>query len=198
MAHVSCVFCESPLPPLQLPLDGGGVQCPACLRSSEVRVFPALLAAHQARPPALVSDPPAEGEAACFYSPQRRATHACAHCGVLISDAWTAHWGSKTYCLKCLEHLMSGKDGGFEASRILWDNIALSLAVVPLIIPIFRPFILISAPASVFLAFWHWSSPRGVVPRGRFRIAAALILGLVQLVVFVLVILQAWFHLFKR
>ncbi len=72
------------------------------------------------------------GEATCYYSPNRRATHTCAHCGVFVSEAWSAEWGSSHVCLKCLDELRGKrKDSRFESRRVLWDNIALVTALAP-------------------------------------------------------------------
>ena len=61
-----------------------------------------------------------------------KATGACDHCGVFVSEAWSAKWGTQTVCLKCLDQLRSKtKDQRFEGSRKLWDNIALGAALGP-------------------------------------------------------------------
>ena len=197
MAHVCCVFCNNAVPPAQLRAWSGGARCPACRRITETLIFPALLEANAPKPPALTSDPPAEGEAVCFYSPSRRATRSCSHCGVLISDVWAAQWGSQTVCLKCLEHLREkGKDERFQSTRTLWDNIALAVALVPFTL-IFWFLAFITAPAAVFMTLWHWNSPRTLVPRSRFRLVAALLLGLAQIGAGVFVFTRMWFGAFK-
>ena len=192
MARVFCVFCNTTLPAEPLAGGIGDLQCLTCHRVTEVVLFPALLDSGALKPPPLASDPPAEGEAACFYSPNRRATKSCNHCGVLISDSWAAQWGSETICLKCLEHLRDKKDQRFESSRTLWDNVALLLACLPLTIFLWV-FAFVTAPASVFVALWHWNSPRSMVPRSRFRLVLALILGLCQIGAGVAFFLQVWF-----
>ena len=125
----------------------------------------------------LPSEPLMEGEAVCFYSPTRRATKECSHCGVLISDPWAAQWGARTVCLKCLDHLREkGTDQGFQSSRVLWDNVALVLALLPCTF-ILWVVAFVTAPAAVFIALWHWNSPRSMVAPGRWRLVAALILA---------------------
>lgn len=179
MAGVLCVLCNHFMP--LTPLSGNGASiCPSCRRPVSIGIFPALLEGAEAKPPTLPADPPAEGEAACFYSPNRRATKECSHCGVLISDMWAAQWGSDTVCLKCLEHLrQQGKDERFQGSRVLWDNIALFLALLPFSV-VFWWAVFLSAPASLFIGLRHWNSPRSLVPRGRARLAIAIVLALLQ------------------
>ena len=153
--------------------------------------LPALYKSTASAPPLLPAEAPLEeGETACFYSPNRRATNSCAHCGVFISDAWAAQWGTETVCLKCLELLRNKtKDLRYEAARTLWDNVALGIAVMPFIIAaallctlILYPFAgmvlgltIITSPAAIFVAMRYWNSPRSLVPRGPWRLIAALV-----------------------
>ena len=192
MAQVPCVFCSTPLPPAPTQAGLGVFSCVSCRKPNEIMLFPALLDTPDKKPPPLVFDPPAEGEAACFYNPSRRATTSCSHCGVMICDSWAAQWGSETVCLKCMDHLIEKKDSRFQASRTLWDNIALVLACVPLTV-IFWIFAFFTAPAAVFLALWHWNSPRSMIPRSRFRLVLAIILGLAQIGGFVVLAGRVWF-----
>lgn len=197
MSVARCVFCNALLNPVQLAAAGGQVQCQACKRRSTVLAMPSLLENRAAKPPPPPVDPPAEGEAACFYSPNRRATKECSHCGVLISDIWAAQWGSKSVCLKCLDHLRAkGQDAHFQTKRILWDNVALIMALVPLTV-VFWWVSFITAPAAIFTALWHWNSPRSLVPRSRLRLIIALLLGLAQVGGFVFLISGWWFGWFQ-
>lgn len=195
MAVARCVFCNHSLTPAQL-AAGGEVKCLNCHRRSVILALPAFLQNSGVKPPPPPMDPPGEGEAACFYSPGRRATKECSHCGVLISDVWAAQWGSKSVCLKCLDHLREkDKDGRFLTSRTLWDNIALALALLPFTLVLWWSGF-ITAPAAVFLGFWHWNSPRSLVPRGRLRLILALFLGLAEVAGVILFICGIWFGWF--
>lgn len=195
MAAARCVFCNYTVNPAQLAGADGMIQCGNCGRQSALLALPALLVSHAAKPPPPI-DPPGEGQAACFYSPSRRATKECSHCGVLISDVWAAQWGSKSVCLKCLDHLREkGKDGRFQTSRTLWDNVALVLALLPFTL-VFWWAVFATAPAAVFLALWHWNSPRSLVPRSRFRLVTAMVLGLAQVGGVIFFISGLWFGWF--
>lgn len=169
--------------------------CRSCGRNNTATSFPALHVDPSAQPPSLPAEPPAEGEAACFYSPNRRATKVCSHCGVLISDIWSAHWGSDVVCLKCLDHLRdTAADARFEKGRPLWDNVALATALVPGTL-IFYWAAFITAPAALFLSIRYWNAPRSLVPRSRLRIAAALILSLLQVGAIVALFAGLWFSM---
>ena len=194
MAYVRCSSCGFGMPDA-LFARTGSADCSTCGKEVRATILPALYKGPGARPPLLPEEPPAPGEPACFYNPDRRATKVCDHCGVFVSDAWAAKWGSQTVCLKCIEDLRSKhKDTRFEAKRTLWDNIALFLAVGPWVLAglLVATFILYgfailvlfttlaTAPAAVFVALRYWNAPRSLVPRGRGRLCWALGLGLVQ------------------
>lgn len=183
MASLHCPFCGYHLSPTVLGTGSEVVTCGACQRLLHASVFPAFAEANAQKPP-LLPDPPAEGEAVCFYNPGRRATTSCKHCGVLISDLWAAQWGSDTVCLKCLDHLRAkGKDERFETGRTLWDNVVLGLAAWPFIPPLTAMYCMmtVTAPAAVFLGLWHWRTPGSLVPRGRWRLVLGLLLALLEL-----------------
>ena len=193
MSSIRCAACQSLLPDLLVRQASGVMECPFCHRRTESFILPALYKSALNTPPPISFDPPAEGEAACFYSPNRKATKSCDHCGVFISDAWAAQWGNQTVCLKCLEQLrLKVKDQRFESTRTLWDNVSLGLAVGPFIIAIgllctlvgyvfaIFPLMLtiICAPAAIFVAIRYWSAPRSIAPRGPWRLLTAMAFSL--------------------
>ncbi len=183
MSFARCPRCNAALAAADISGAEQVVTCANCRRKSWLTAFPALVAdSVRTPPPPLEHDSPGEGEAACFYSPTRRATKECGHCGVLISETWAAAWGSKTVCLKCLEHLRADtKNVQFQTKRILWDNIVLTLAIVPCTI-IFWWSVFVTAPAALFLGIWHWNSPRSIVPNSRLRLILGLLLASLQIV----------------
>ncbi len=200
MSMIRCAACGYQIPVAAFAL-AREVPCPLCRRVVQATVLPAV-ARSGVTPPALPEDPPGPGEAACFYNPKRKATQSCSHCGVFISDAWTARWGSETVCLKCLDNLRTKhQDSRFQAKRTLWDNIALGTAALPFLLcvpmlllgPIGVPFMilcvmlsLVSAPSAFGLSLYAWNKPRSLVPRGRWRVVSALLLSLLQCVAWVL------------
>ncbi len=209
MAYVKCTFCGYGIPDTQFG-PAAPARCPTCGREVTATILPALHKSALLSPPSLPEDPPGPGEAACFYNPNRRATKVCDHCGVFVSDAWAARWGSQTVCLKCIDDLRSKhKDSRFEARRTLWDNIALLLATGPWVLAlIFLATLvlyglalfciiltLVTAPAALFVALRYWNAPRSLVPRGRSRLIWAISLSAVQIglwVAGVLVLVAEW------
>lgn len=200
MAWVKCSVCGF-LQSATVADSGPNHRCSTCRRPFEFRIFPAIQkSATPEAPPPLPEDPPGPGEAVCFYSPSRRATQSCSHCGVFISDAWAAQWGNETVCLKCLGDLrQKGGSQQFEVSRTLWDNIAYTLSLAPIAVGTLLLMTVIgmsfgilaymmtaiTAPIAIFLSLRYWNAPRSLVPRGRRRLWVAIILSVVQLLAWI-------------
>lgn len=158
--------------------------CRSCRSIVEGTFFPALRP--KSEPPSLPTAPSTEGTTPCFYNPARQATTSCGQCGVFISAAWAAKWGSRTLCLRCLEKLRQEKRGSeFESSRWLWDNICLLLAGLP-VLSLFPWIAVVTAPTAVILAVRGWSKPGSLVPRSRLRLVIAGLLALAQVGLLVL------------
>ena len=196
MTMVRCSACGYHIPVAVFASSREGA-CPLCRRPVQAVLLPAMSHVPHAGPPALPEEPPAPGEPTCFYSPNRRAVRTCSHCGVFVSEAWSAQWGSEHVCLKCLDELRSRrKDARFQVRRVLWDNIALGTALLPFLIcvpllllgPIGMvlmamfalPASLISAPLALGFSIYAWKKPRSLVPRGPWRLVWALVLSLLQ------------------
>lgn len=173
-----CHFCQTPLAPERVD-DGGGVACGHCERPTQLVVFAAILGG-SAGTPAHQVDAHLQG-ASCFYSPEKLATGECRNCGAWISEEWTARWGAEVYCLKCLEHLRQrGADASFAEGIVLWDSVALFLALVPYsLVLTFVGFF--TAPAALFLTVRHWGSPRSMVHVWRWRFVVAVVMSVLML-----------------
>ncbi len=188
MVSLQCPVCGFTQSPDDRHGEGEKRRCAGCRRIIKAQLLPALY--RGAGPPVLLNEAPlVAGENACFYNPNRRATKVCSHCGVFVSDAWSAVWGTATVCLKCLENLCkSGKDRNFETRRTLWDNVSLYFSIGPFIVAglllltlIGYPFSFLTlfatiatAPIAIFIALRYWNAPRSLVPRGRGRLIVAI------------------------
>lgn len=181
-------------PPLQCPacqamlLEGMLNQprwtpCPACGVPLQVEVFPALfrrMAPGQSGEILLI-----EGESACFYHPQKKAVLPCDACGRFLCALCDCELNGQHFCPACLETgRTKGKIKSLQYQRTRYDSIALALAIVPLIPPIFflfSCFTLITAPASLFVAIFYWNAPRSLVRSLKTGYVAAMVLALLQL-----------------
>jgi hypothetical protein len=152
--------------------------CPACGVPVQVEIFPALF-----RPAARGRDGEAlmvEGESSCFYHPQKKAVVPCQGCGRFLCALCDCELHGEHFCPACLEvGRQKGRITRLENQRTLYDGIALSLAVLPLLVFYFT---VITAPIAIFIAIRHWNTPRSIVHRTRIRLVVAIILAVLQIV----------------
>jgi hypothetical protein len=161
IAPVLCPKCSVPVPAayFNAPVFGS---CPACGVQLRVRLFPALLRPVTA---GSVGDRITDaGQAACFYHPHKTAHVPCDACGRFICALCDVELQGQHLCPSCVE---SGRRKGtlttFENKRMLWDSIAITTAVLPLLVLWFASFI--TAPAAIIVAIIGWRKPRSLAPR---------------------------------
>jgi len=154
--------------------------CPSCGTPLQIEVFPALFRKFnpgQAAQPVMV-----EGESSCFFHPQKKAVVPCAGCGRFLCALCDCEFGGEHVCPACLEAGKSkGKIKALDNQRMRYDNVALGLALVPLLIFPFIYFTLVTAPMALFVALRYWNAPRGLVQAGRFRSVLAIIVATGQI-----------------
>lgn len=181
---VSCPKCRTPLPEF-LFNQGEPAPCPACDARVQVEVFPALfkqIAEGKAGETILV-----EGEASCFYHPQKRASLPCAACGRFLCALCDVELNGEHLCPTCLETgRKKGKLAQLETKRVLYDSTALLLAVFPLVIFCAWWASLVTAPAAIILAVYSWYQPPSILPRTRLRSWLAILFGLIQITAWIL------------
>jgi hypothetical protein len=122
------------------------------------------------------------GQAACFYHPHKTAHVPCDACGRFICALCDVELQGQHLCPSCVE---SGRRKGtlttFENKRLLWDSIAITTAVLPLLVLWFVSFI--TAPAAIIVAIIGWRKPRSLAPRrAKPRFIFAIVFSLLVLV----------------
>jgi hypothetical protein len=151
--------------------------CPACGAPLQIEVFPALfrkINAGQSGEAILI-----EGESGCFYHPQKKAVLPCNGCGRFLCALCDCELNGQHFCPACLEAgKTKGKIKNLDNERTLYDNIALSLAVYPLLIFYFT---LLTAPMVLFVAIRYWKVPQSILRRTKIRCVAAIIISLLQI-----------------
>ena len=172
---VKCSKCQALLSPQQFNI-GNLTLCPSCQSLLEIEVFPAILIA----PTAVFPEPIlVEGESSCFYHPQKKAVLPCQGCGRFLCALCDCELNGQHFCPACLETgKTKGKIKSLENQRTLYDSIALSLAIYPLLIFYFT---LVTAPASLFVAIRYWNAPRSIVRRTKTRYVTAIVLSSMQI-----------------
>jgi hypothetical protein len=174
---ISCPKCHTALPEFFFN-QGTPSPCPGCSAPLQVEVFPALYkpaVQGQAGETILV-----EGEASCFYHPQKRASVPCAACGRFLCALCDVELNDQHLCPVCLETgRKKGKLAQLETKRTLYDSSALLLSILPVIC--MWPVSLATAPAAIFLAIYSWYQPASILPRTRIRSYVAILFGSLQL-----------------
>lgn len=174
---LECTKCGSALPGNLIDKEKSA-KCPSCYTSLQIYTFPALFRSIPKGqfPETLTID----NEAGCFYHPQKKAEIICKSCGRFICKLCDIEFKDEHLCPVCLE--TSGKKGknkdGIETDRILYDDIALSLAIIPMI-TIWLTFI--TAPTAVFISIYYWKTQSSIIPRTKIRFVSAVILGVLQI-----------------
>jgi hypothetical protein len=83
------------------------------------------------------------------------------------------------FCPACLETGKSKrKIQNLENQRTRYDSIALSLAVLPMLIFYFT---IITAPMALFVAIRYWRAPASLVGQNRTRYLVAILVALLQI-----------------
>jgi hypothetical protein len=175
---LSCPQCRAPWPADPATL-AGLEYCPQCDRRVRVEIFPAFT-----RPVATGSAGESivvEGEAACFYHPQKRAAVPCGACGRFLCGLCDLELNGQHLCPACLEAgRQKGRLKGLDTRRTLYDSAALTLALVGPLLCFWGAFL--TAPAAIIMALYGWNKPSSLIPRTRIRSVLALILAGLELI----------------
>lgn len=142
------------------------VRCPACEGEFEQHRFPALaVAARVDRAAAL-----AAGEANCYFHSQNRAEAACDGCGRYVCAVCRVGFAGQQLCPSCLEARADRRKLP-ENHRVLYDHLAIALAILPLLV---WPFTLLTAPGALAMCVYGWKKPSSLVrPRRKLRFLVA-------------------------
>jgi hypothetical protein len=183
---ISCTNCRAPLPPHIFNLPGL-TPCPTCGVPLQIEIFPALFrrGAQGNAGEALLE----ETESSCFYHPQKKAVLPCDACGRFLCALCDCEMDGQHLCPACLEAgRTKGKIKNLENQRIIWDKVALGLAVLSFVPPIIY-FCWITAPLAIYFSIRHWNSPLSIVRRTKIRFVLAIILALLEIVAIVAIII---------
>ena len=151
--------------------------CPSCGLPLLVEVFPTLFNAPAPAQPA--QSVVTEGEASCFYHPNKKAVLPCESCGRFLCALCDVELNGQHLCPACLASgQKKAKLSNLDNRRVLYDSLALTLALLPLLV---WPFTLITAPAALFVAIRYWRAPGSVVQRTKIRLILAMFFALAQM-----------------
>ena len=142
----------------------------------DIRLFPACIRERNAvRADAVLE----AGQSSCFFHPKLTATALCEVSGRMICDLCKTEFNGKVVSFEALQSLLVQKGMvGRDAVRIRWDEIALVLAVLPMLL-IFPT--VITAPTALVICAVHWrKGPTSIVRRSGWRYLVAGLLALGQ------------------
>jgi len=154
------------------------IPCPACNSPLQIETFPALF--RKNLPGELGAAAVMDDESTCFNHPTRQAVIPCQNCGRFLCALCDCELGGEHFCPSCLETgRTTRKIKSLENERTLFDSIALTLAIVPMITIYFT---LITAPMSLYVALRNWNAPRSIVHPSRARYILAIVIASFQIV----------------
>lgn len=147
-------------------------------RGHDIRLFPALIREKGTVQTDAVLE---EGQSSCYFHPKLPATALCEVSGRMICDLCSTEWKGQTVSFESLQTILANGKGktATEQVRTRWDDIALSLAVFPML---FFLLTIVTAPAALIICLWHWrKGPTSVVRTSRWRYLVAGLLALGQI-----------------
>jgi hypothetical protein len=186
-AAIACLRCQTALPSAAVS-TAASVPCPACGAETLTAIYPALF-----RPPAAASAGEllaTEEEASCFYHSRKRAATACELCGRFLCALCDVDFHGRHLCPVCIERGAKKEQlPTLDTHRMLYDGVALALAILPIFLCIFVTFI--TAAMAIYVAIRYWNAPGSIVGRAQKpRFVFAILLSIAQLVVWAAIVVR--------
>lgn len=161
--------------------------CPNCGAKFLALAFPAIFSSVKTSPARGTAA--AEGEAGCFFHPEKKAVIHCASCGRFLCSLCDIELGSSHLCPDCVtSQKESGKREDLITRRVLHDRVAFTLSVYPIL---FVWPTIVTAPAALYYTVRHWKSPLSILPRTRIRFVFAFFMALLQVAAWTTLIVSA-------
>ncbi len=185
-----------PCPNCRLPLPGNywnapqPLPCPGCNRQVILAVFPAYLRpVARARPAEAIIE---SGVASCFNHEGKKAVATCESCGRFLCSLCELELNGRRLCPACLEQQrLQGNQPSLETRRLVYDQAALMLAVLPILI---WPISLVTAPAAIGCGIFSFFRPASILGRRPVRAVLGILLGGVELALWIYGLLALWNH----
>ncbi len=164
-------------------------RCPSCRAILTAFAFPAQVEEQRAAFP----EPAVEGgEATCFFHARNKAFVPCDQCGRFLCTLCHVGIAGQNWCPSCIElQRRYGRLAWLDKRRVMYDNLALLLALGPIVLLPFWPLAIITAPATIVVVFFFWRKLTSLVPRTKARFIVAGVLAGLELVALVLILMSA-------
>jgi hypothetical protein len=188
LSLLQCSKCKATLP-LRNYREGEPEACASCGSELKLWIFPAFLKRPEATSAEVLVD---ETEASCFYHASKRASVACDGCGRFICSLCEIDIEGGRLCPQCIETgKTKGKLSRLEVSRPLYGNIALGLAVLP-ILTIWGT--VLGAPAALYVVIRYWKAPGSLVHPGRKKLIVAGTIAILEILAIAAMIIGFVFY----
>ena len=172
-----CATCRKPLPWTVCNLTGAPLACDSCWSPVVAHVFPAFFKGPDSGSKADAAIP--QEDANCFYHDDKRATEICSQCGRLLCSLCDVVIHNQHICPGCIQSNRNDNElTRFQSRRIMHDNIALLLALTPLVLGWLG---MLVAPAAVVYSIVRWRAPGSLVPRTKVRFVLAILLAFLSM-----------------
>jgi len=189
---VSCPRCGARLAG-SFSSPAASLHCAGCEAVFQAELFPALFRGMD--PVELGESLHRKEEAGCFYHPGKRAVVVCEICGRFLCALCNISLAGQNLCPTCVELGRKREQlTDLVTYRTLYDQIALSLATIPLLFIFPTP---LTAPITLYMIVHHWKSPSSLLPRSRFRFILAGLLASLQVICWMLVFMSPRGGIFK-
>ena len=181
--EVQCANCEARTAVL---LTDASVErhCRSCGALTRIDVFPALLlgpATGHSGEKLLVPE-----ESSCYYHPDKKAVVVCESCGRFLCAVCDLELGGRHVCARCIESAVTkDKSERLRQSRMYYDEIALAVAVLPML---FIWVTLFTAPVAIYVAVRYSRRRLSILPRRKWRFLLAIVLAGLQLMGWILAV----------
>ncbi len=169
-----CPKCKRVLEPNSWHGANGG-SCWSCRTDFEFAGFPALNA-HRER--AVPQAAEVAADSVCFFHPENRAETVCEECGRLVCQVCSVPFVGRKLCPACISSSRQSNAEQVVQHRVLFDRIALALAIVPLIV---WPVTLVTSCAALGVVIYGWKKPGSLVGGRRVRLVIAAVLAVAEI-----------------
>lgn len=162
--------------------------CPNCGTAFTALAFPAQVRG----PDAAVPEPVAEGgEATCYFHAPNKAFAACDECGRFVCALCHVAIAGGSWCPSCIvRYRQRGKLTYLDNRRMMYDSLALLLAIVTLFLLAVWPLALATIAATLFVVFFYWRKVASLVPRTKARFIVAAVLAGIELLALLVILVR--------
>ena len=152
-----------------------------------VEVFPALF--RETAPGSAGEVLLTDSEAGCFFHAQKKAVVVCEACGRFLCALCDVELDGRHLCLGCVEaSRKKNQMQGLENRRVLYDSMALGLALGPPLTLALWFFTIFTAPMALYVALRYWKRPTSITGRTQARRILAVLFATAQIVGWVVLV----------